>query len=192
MKIKTLILLTMITCILMISWFSEAKYHKQKQTKKNEIIFTKTTWVLHQKMQDLWYSSWNATIIIKKCKQLEKQNKKYDAKTCVVTASFIWKAESWACNNAFKNNCWGMRNQRYKTIELAFDRWLKSYKKYWYKNLQPKDFYWPNSKTKYCIDEHSSNTVWYCPNGLKWSNLAYNYLKNEDKTKNKSKVLAKR
>lgn len=117
------------------------------------------TYKLQDKLINLGYSDDVSKMMINQCKEHAK-----DPRNCVVTAAFIGKAESSSCTKQINNNCWGLRNHKFDTKTQAFQRWLKSYNKYWFRHLKPKDFYGRNSKTAFCVDEHSSRTYGWCPN----------------------------
>lgn len=115
--------------------------------------------------------------VINRCKDTAENPRR-----CVVTAAMISKAESQMGQNAYKNNVWGINEWKtYKSVYANFDRWLKSYNKYWYKSPLPSHYYPPKgweSKTMYCTDEHSSNSKKGCPNWLKHATVVYNILNN--------------
>jgi len=95
--------------------------------------------------------------VINKCKETAKNPRR-----CVNTATFIAVAESAGGRYAKGNNVWGINEGKtYSSHEANFDRWLKSYNKYWYNQIYPSSYYPPKGKvsiTRYCTDEHSSKS----------------------------------
>ena len=58
--------------------------------------------------------------------------------------------------------------------------WVKRFKKYWFKANNWEFFYWKNGKTwksKYCLSEKSSWTVWRCKNWEKNFSKIFNNIK---------------
>lgn len=97
---------------------------------------------------------------------------------CKVTASFISWAESSGGNTS--KNAFGFTDGTYATHKAAFDRWNRSYSKYWYKTKDPSHFYANRGgipRTHYCMSEHSSNSKLGCPNGRKNAFNMFNKLK---------------
>jgi len=130
-------------------------------------------------LTDLGYWTWTAKYIIQQCNKIQWVKLKkwtWDSQHCIKLAAAIGCAES----SCWKNNSlnpWWFRNQKFKSQTVAFDRWMKSYKKYWHKlTSTPKDFYGKKNKHHYCVDEVSSKTIGWCPNGLKHSTSAWNKL----------------
>jgi len=138
--------------------------------------WTKATYAKLAKMEKVGYERKFATYIINRCKETAR-----DPNKCVNTASFIGKAESNAGRDAYQNNVFGINEGKsYKSKEANFERWLKSYNKWWYKSPLPEHYYPPKgkvSKTRYCTDEHSSKSAVGCPNGLRIATQTYNYFK---------------
>lgn len=138
--------------------------------------WTKATYKKLEKMQKIGFEKSLATYIINWCKRTAR-----DPNKCVTTASFIGKAESNAGRDAYMNNVFGINEGKtYKTKEANFDRWLKSYNKYWYKSPLPEHYYPARgqvSKTRYCTDENSSRSAVGCPNGLRIATQTYNFFK---------------
>lgn len=136
--------------------------------------WTKATYEKLDKMQKIGFEKKLATYVINGCKRTAR-----DPNKCVVTASMIAKAESNAGQDAYMNNVWGINEGKtYKTKEANFDRWLKSYNKYWYKSPLPEHYYPPKgqvSKTRYCTDEHSSKSAIGCPNWLRIATQTFNF-----------------
>lgn len=67
-----------------------------------------------------------------------------------------------------------------KSKDKSYKKWVSSYKKYWYTAKDWSRFYWnwKPSPTRYCTEEDSSKTVWWCPNWQKnfnkiFFNLSY-------------------
>jgi len=103
---------------------------------------------------------------------------------CKVTASFISWAESSGWNTS--KNAFGFTDGTYVTHKAAFDRWNRSYSKYWYKTKDPSHFYANRGvipKTHYCMSEHSSNSKLGCPNGRKNAFYMFNKLKDVSRWK---------
>lgn len=100
--------------------------------------------------------------VINKCKETAQNPRR-----CVNTATFIAVAESGGGKYANGNNVWGINEGKiYASPEANFDRWLKSYNKWWYNSPLPEDYYpekWKVSKTNYCASEYSSNSSIGCP-----------------------------
>lgn len=113
--------------------------------------------------------------VINRCKQTAENPRR-----CVNTAGMIAKSESNMGKDARNNNVWGINEgKRYDSIYANFDRWLKSYNRYWFKSPLPQHYYPPVgsfSKTRYCTDEHSSGSKIGCPNGLRHAKYVYNIL----------------
>lgn len=104
-----------------------------------------------------------AEYVINRCKETAK-----NPEHCVITATFISKAESNCGKDAKGNNVWGINEGKtYASKEVNFERWLRSYDKFWYRTTGPGEFY-PNrgkvSRTRYCTDEVSSGSEVGCPN----------------------------
>ena len=101
--------------------------------------------------------------VINKCKETAQNPRR-----CVNTATFIAVAESGGGKYAKGNNVWGINEGKtYASPEANFERWLKSYNKYWYNQIYPSSYYPPKGKvsiTRYCTDEHSSKSKVGCPN----------------------------
>ncbi len=139
--------------------------------------WTKDTYKLHNKLQELWMEKNLAKYVIDRCKETAENPRR-----CVTTAAMIANAESWMGKYAYKHNVWGINEWKtYASVYANFDRWLKSYNKHWYKSPLPSHFYskaWEYPKTRYCTDEHSSGSKKGCPNGLRHSTLVYNILNN--------------
>lgn len=137
--------------------------------------WTKETYKKLEKMQKIGFDKKLATYVINWCKRTAR-----DPNKCVVTASMIAKAESNAGQDAYMNNVWGINEWKtYKSKEANFDRWLKSYNKYWYKSPLPEHYYPPKgqvSKTRYCTDEHSSKSAVGCPHWLRIATQTFNFL----------------
>jgi hypothetical protein len=144
------------------------------------LFISNVKWYETIDLNNLWYWTWIANYMIQECNKIEwvKLLKGiWDSQHCIRLAVSIGCAESSCWTKAYRNNIWWFRNQKFKSQEIAFDRWIKSYKKYWHKTTStPKDFYWKNNKHRYCVDEYSSNTIGRCPNGLKHSTNARNAL----------------
>jgi len=162
-------LILIILLLIPISSFASVWHYENEYWKKS-------TYDLRIKMEQLWYTKSLSTYMINRCKRLEKYNKKIDAGHCVRIASSIWCSES-SCSKVKNNNVFGFRNKSFKSQEESFDRWLKSYEKYWYKATWGQDFYGLWGKYHYCVDEHSSWTIGRCPNWLKTFNKTFNYLR---------------
>ena len=98
--------------------------HTQEKT-----FWTKNTYYWQYKLVKLGYKKTLANYVINKCKYNSK-----NPEHCIITAGFIGYAESTAGQSAFKNNAWGINEGKaYNSLGENFDRWLKSYTKYWYK-----------------------------------------------------------
>ena len=138
-------------------------------------IWTKETYKLNNKLQELWMDNNLSEYVINKCKETAK-----NPRQCVITASMIAKAESNMWKNAYKFNVWGINEwKKYPSVYKNFDRWLKSYNKHWFKSPLPSHYYskrWKVSKTRYCTSENSSKSNIWCPNWLKHSTYIYNIL----------------
>lgn len=110
------------------------------------------------------------------CREFEKEsNWKYNKAHCLKLSFWVAKAESTRCQFAAYNNCWWLmprwRLAKYSDKFEAFRDWARRYKKYWYKST-PYDLYWRDWKpwkNRYCTEELSSWTHWWCPNWLKHS-----------------------
>lgn len=130
------------------------------------------TYKLQAKIMKMWMWKDISAYIINRCKA-ESQN----PRQCVIVASFISKAESNMWKNAHNNNMFGINEwKKYGSLYENFDRWFRSYQKYWYNSPHPKHYYpkvWETSKTCYCTDEKSSNSKKWCPNGRKHSEYVY-------------------
>jgi len=137
--------------------------------------WTKDTYKLYEKVQKLGMEKNLASYVINSCKETA-----INPRRCVITACMIAKAESNMWQNASGNNVWGINEwKKYDSVYANFDRWLKSYNKYWYKSPLPSHYYPPVgkvSKTNYCTDENSSWSKKGCPFGLKHATYAYNFL----------------
>lgn len=143
------------------------------------IVWTEKTVNLQNKMIKLWYSKDLSRRIIDTCKLKAK-----DPRHCVVTASFIGKAESNAWQNAYKNNVFGIniKHITYKTEQDNLEIWMKSYNKKWYTMRHPNKFYskrWTLPYTHYCTSETSSNSKVWCPRWLEISTQAFNFLSDD-------------
>lgn len=122
-------------------------------------------------LKKIWMHKDLAYIIDKWC------SKQKDPTHCMITASYISNAESTM--GATSTNAFWFTDWVYKTHQKAFDRWLKSYKKYWYTAKDPWWFYakkWEIPKTRYCMSEHSSWSKLGCPNGRKNAFIIFNKL----------------
>jgi hypothetical protein len=63
--------------------------------------------------------------------------------------------------------------------DKSYKKWVKSYKKYWYKAKDWHFFYWDwweLGKSHYCTEEESSWSKVWCPNGRKNFNRIFNNL----------------
>lgn len=133
------------------------------------------TWKLENKMIEMWMNKNLADYIINSCKVTSENPRR-----CIITACMISKAESNMGKNAYKNNVWGINEWKtYWSVYENFDRWLKSYNKWWFRSPLPIHYYPPvgkTSKTMYCTDEQSSGSKKGCPFGLKHATYAYNIL----------------
>jgi len=130
--------------------------------------WTAETAILYNRMQSIWYSKQIAKEIINTC------DKKKD---CIITASFIAFAESNAGRGERINIFW-LKDKQYNTRKEVMNKWIKSYKIFWYTHKQPTDYYqysWYGI-THYCkTDTNRQKSIW-CPNGLKNAKYAYNIL----------------
>lgn len=138
-------------------------------------LWTTSTYALRDRMKEVGFSSNLATYVIYRCKATA-----YNPRHCVETATFIAKAESGCGKNAKNNNVWGMRTRSFASKEEAFERWLKSYNRFWHRTEGPVDFYplrGQTSKTYYCTDERSSGSKVGCPNGRRIAEEAYLFIK---------------
>lgn len=137
--------------------------------------WTKQTHEKQEKLKRLGFSDTLSHYIIKRCKQTAK-----NPSNCVIIAGFIGKNESNAGRNAYNHNVWGINEGKtYKTDEENFDRWMKSYNKWWFSQKFPSHFYSERGKlprTMYCTSEESSNSKVGCPFGLRNAKIAYNLL----------------
>jgi len=137
--------------------------------------WTKQTYTKQTKLESLWFSRELAHYIIKRCKETAK-----NPENCVIIAWFIGKNESNAGKNAYNHNVWWFNEGKsYKSDEENFERWLKSYNKYWLNQTLPKHFYSERGKlprTRFCTSEESSSSTIGCPNWLKNATVAYNFL----------------
>lgn len=148
-------------------WFDlKERLEEKKKDKRQHWVYERhiETVMLQKKMIDLWYKEELTDYIINKCKGIEEE--KICPRQCVIRATAIWVAESSAGKRATSNNIRWFRNREYVDEYKAFDDWLKSYEKYWYKHRSPSDFI---NKSRYCVDEHSSNDN-SCPNWRKNTN----------------------
>lgn len=124
-----------------------------------------STYKLQSKMISVGMDRPLSEVIINECKRTAK-----DPKHCVVTASFISGAESTLGTNLdnCKNVFW-VAGKCFTSRTEAVKDWVTRYNKYWHKQKDPNGFY-SNSKswkpkTRYCMDEDSSKSEWFCPNG---------------------------
>lgn len=137
--------------------------------------WTKDTQKLHNNIVSLGMPKDISIYIINRCKK-EAQN----PRRCIITAAFISKAESGMGQNAVGYNMfWINEGKKYKSLYANFDRWFKSYQKYWYKSDHPSAFYpprWKVSKHNYCASEESSVSKKGCPFWLKNAIIVFNIL----------------
>ena len=137
--------------------------------------WTKQTYALYNQLQEIWMEKNLASYVINRCKETAEKPRR-----CVITAAMIAKAESQMGKNAYKNNVWGINEgKQYASTYANFDRWIKSYNRYWYKSPLPYHYYPARgdvSRTRYCTDEESSWSKKWCPNGLKHATYVYNFL----------------
>ncbi len=155
------------------------------------------TYELREKLITIGYSKNVSTYMINKCKEFAK-----NPRHCVEVSASIGTAESNNCQNASRYNCWWVLKYvdkldanwkpildkywrkikvllTYSSYGNAFDVWLKSYNKYWYKAKDMSFFYpkkWEYSPSRYCTDENSSNSTVGCPFWLRNSTKTFNYL----------------
>lgn len=94
-----------------------------------------------------------------------------DPAHCVKIGASILGAESSLGNRCHKNNCTWIEAGKiaYATKDEWIKDWVKRYIKFWFRRPNPDHFY-SNSPdrlpaTRYCMDEHSSGSKGYCPNG---------------------------
>lgn len=135
-------------------------------------FFWSTEAIGANELLSVWMHKELATLVDNGC------NKAKDPTHCKITAASISNAES-QMGNASKNAFW-FTDGKYTTHKAAFDRWFRSYKKYWYKAKDPSWFYAERGKiprTHYCMSEHSSNSKLGCPNGRKNAFAVFNKLK---------------
>lgn len=116
----------------------------------------------------------NAVQIIRSCNKYAK-----NPKHCKIVKSFVAKAESNNCKNAYKHNCFWNSKYKFNSDIEAIIQFNKTYNKYYWKNSIPSDFYRPvwTWKHYYCTSEESSNTKNGCPNWAKVAWQVYNKLK---------------
>lgn len=137
--------------------------------------WSKSTYVLQDKMREVGYSDELSESIINECKKSAK-----NPRNCVIIASFVGKAESnaWRAKNG--NNVFWVMGKKYASKEDSVKEFVKKYEKYWYNQRNPSSFYSavPNVKPKtyYCLSERSSKSLTHCPNGSKNAWNAYRKL----------------
>lgn len=157
----------------------ENPQQEKQETKTGEVVADPKTEKLQDHKKDLIRLGFRTSLssyIVQKCNELAP-----DPTDCIVAAWFMGYAESTAWRTANKNNVWGIRKGSFKTQEAAFDRWLVTYLKRWYKWIHPKYYYSPKPglpKTRYCVDEvqPSGRVLPYCPNWYKNAMYAYRTL----------------
>jgi len=173
---KTLLIVIILLLLpLLTMWIG--RWYEIKKVFWYEIKYYKSTYDMIDKVSGLWYWTWLSTYIINKCKVLEVIDSKYSPIHCISLSVAIWWAESTHSKKSINYNIWWFRNKKFETPYKAYDRFIKSYRKYWYL-AKPIDMYGKGWKHRYCTDEHSSGTMGWCPNWLRISNQYFNYLKN--------------
>ena len=95
---------------------------------------------------------------------------------CVRTSAFLAWNESTAGQNAYKQNIWWMHGGESESEQEAFNKWFRTYNKWWYKTSGAWDFYSPYPgklpRTRYCLSEYQPDgrLLNWCPNGYKNAN----------------------
>ena len=116
--------------------------------------------------------------IIRSClNQYDKlENKKGRDKWKCVRVSFAIMCNESSCWKRYKNNSIHGVQRKFDTQLDAINYFTDRYYKFWYKGTEWAYFYGTAQKsapTQYCMSEHSSNSVWHCPNGRKAFNYFY-------------------
>ena len=162
----------------------ESKDEVMISNKRNSVVkniwwvnWYPSTFELYNKMRKLWYSDYNAKLIIVACKKYS-----FYPRWCVLTLASVWVAESSAFNNCYRNNClWLYRWKPYKSIRDNVVDWVYRFNKYWYtfdRYNNPAHFFysinWKPSRSRYCTEEASSWLKhFHCPNWYKHFKKAY-------------------
>lgn len=153
----------------------EAKTIKSVKEEVKSSTWKKSTYEIRDKMLKLGFNKKLADYVVNECK-----NTALDPKRCITTATMIAKAESNCGIDAHWHNVWWINEgKKYDSDNKNFDRWLKSYNKFWYKLSKPEHFYpskWEASKSNYCSSEESTHTKKWCPAGQRNAYIAYNTL----------------
>lgn len=119
-----------------------------------------------------------AISLVENCKALAE-----DPRKCVIAWASIVTSESsgwWNCRKNNKYNCfWIMQNNNYKSYNDATLHFAWKFQKWW-RNAKSASFFYPSrwqkSPSRFCVSEHSSNSVIWCPNGQKNAQIIWDKL----------------
>lgn len=119
-----------------------------------------------------------AVSLVENCKALAE-----DPRKCVIAWASIVTSESsgwWNCRKNNKYNCfWIMQNNNYKSYNDATLHFAWKFQKWW-RNAKSASFFYPSrwqkSPSRFCVSEHSSNSVIWCPNGQKNAQIIWDKL----------------
>jgi hypothetical protein len=122
-----------------------------------------------QELIKIWVRDEIAISLVDNCKALAD-----DPRKCVIAwASIVISESSWwyKCRKNNSYNCFGiMQNNDYKSFNDATLHFAWKFQKWW-RNAKSASFFYPSrgsySPSRFCVSEHSSNSIIGCPNGQK-------------------------
>ena len=135
---------------------------------------------LYNWMRQLWFSDYESSLVINKCK---KWITTWSVEDCIIAVAGIAVAESWWFKHCYLGQCMWVKKFWFTNLSENLDDWLSRYTKYWYtwrRKGWAGFFYslnWRPSPSRYCTEEQSSwMRRFHCLNGYKHFNYVFYFL----------------